>query len=182
MKKILTFAACCLLMLACNNEKTSDTTRENKSSDSTDNKTPQAEFADAKYTELGKRMNAQFLSGNIDSMLNMYADSAVYQWSAGDSLKGKEAISAYWKNRRLNVMDSIEFSNDIWLPIKVNFPQKGPDFPGVWLLNWYQVNVKFKNGQRLRFWTHVDHHFNANDKIDRTIQYIDRAPIKASGN
>jgi intergrase/recombinase len=68
------------------------------------------------------------------------------------------------------------------LPLKVNKPQKGPDVAGVWLLGWYQVHVKYKNGKKLAFWVHTDNHYDANDKIDITVQYIDRAPInKALG-
>jgi hypothetical protein len=181
MKKILTVAACCLLLLACNNEKKDDTkTTDSTSADKKDNKTPQSEFADPKYTDWGKKMLAQMSSGDMDGWLSNYADDAVYQWSSGDSLAGKAAIEKYWKDRRMNVIDSISFSNDIWLPLKVNTPQRGPDAAGIWLLSWYQINVKYKNGKKLMMWTHIDHHFNASDKIDRSVQYIDRAPINAA--
>jgi hypothetical protein len=40
------------------------------------------------------------------------------------------------------------------------------------------VDVKYKTGKKLMFWVHTDYHFDANDKIDRAIQYIDMAPIK----
>jgi hypothetical protein len=39
------------------------------------------------------------------------------------------------------------------------------------------VNAKYKTGKKLQFWVHADMHFDANDKIDQYIQYIDRAPI-----
>ena len=181
MKRIFTMAACCMLLFACNNEKKDEKkTSDNMSSETKDNKTPQSEFADAKYTEMGKKMIAQFTSGDIDGWMSNYSDSAVYLWSAGDSLAGKAAIMNYWSGRRKNTIDSITFTNDIWLPIKINTPQRGPDLAGVWLLSWYMVDVKYKNGKRLMFWTHTDHHFDANDKIDRSIQYIDRAPINAA--
>jgi len=71
---------------------------------------------------------------------------------------------------------------DIWLPMKVNRPQQGPDMPGNWLLSWNMVDVKYKNGKKLSFWVHSLQHYNNNDKVDRYIQYIDRAPIvKALG-
>ena len=151
MKKILIPVAA-LILFACNNEKKSDadTKMASGTSDSSATK-PQSEFADAKYTDLGKKQMSQFESGDIDGWLSGFTDNAVYTWSSGDSLAGKAKIAEYWKNRRANVIDSIKFSNDIWLPIKVNIPQRGPDIPGVWLLNWYQVNVKYKNGKKLMF-------------------------------
>jgi hypothetical protein len=52
---------------------------------------------------------------------------------------------------------------------------------GIWLLSWYQVNVKYKAAAKpIGFWIHTDYHFDANDKIDRAVQYIDMAPIKAA--
>lgn len=181
MKKIFAMATCCFLLVACNNDKKDDKkTTDSMSTGTKDNKMPQSEFADAKYTEMGKKMMGQMSSADMDGWLSNYADNAVYQWSAGDSLGGKPAIEKYWKDRRMNVIDSITFSNDIWLPLKINTPQRGPDAPGIWLLSWYQINVKYKNGKSLMMWTHIDHHFDANDKIDRSIQYIDRAPINAA--
>ena len=177
MKKILIFAAGCILLLACNNEKKTDSDTEKMSSADSSTKKQQAEFADAKYTDWGKNNLSAFEKGDIDTWMNSFADNAVYLWSAGDSLAGKKAIADYWKNRRMNVIDSIKFSNDIWIPIKVNTPQRGPDLPGVWLLSWYQVDAKYKTGKKLTFWTHTDFHYDNNDKIDRAIQYIDRAPI-----
>ncbi len=183
MKKIFIMSAACMLLLACNNEKKDDPKTTETTAGADKDKTPApSEFADPKYAEWGKKMIAQMTSGDIAGWMSGYADNAVYQWSAGDSLGGKAAIEKYWTDRRKDVIDSITFSNDIWLPLKVNTPQKGPDQAGVWLLSWYEVNVKYKNGKKLIFWTHTDHHFDANDKIDRTIQYIDRAPInKALG-
>lgn len=175
MKKLLLLAVSGILLYACQEKKTEEAKKESA--------TPvPSEFADARYTEMGKKMLAQFESGNMDAWMANYADNAVHVRSSGDSLVGKSEIEKYWKDRRTNVIESIKFSNDIWLPIKVNTSQKGPDMPGVWLLSWYQVDVKYKNGSTLNFWVHNDHHFTANDKIDRTVQYIDMAPInKALG-
>jgi len=179
MRKIFFGLICATILLACGSNKTESEKPVVK--DSSDVKaTPPAEFADAKYADMGKQMMQKFESGDIDGWMMIFADNAVYSWSAGDSLVGKKAISDYWKNRRTNVIDSIHFSNDIWLPIKINQPQKGPDMPGNWLLSWYQVNSKYKTGKSLQFWVHTDYHFDANDKIDRAIQYIDRAPINAA--
>jgi len=180
MKKILILAAGCMLLLACNNETKTASDTEKMSAPDSSVKKQQAEFADPKYVDMGKKQMVQFETGDIDGWLSGFADSAVYRWSAGDSLGGKEAIAKYWKDRRTNVIDSIKFTNDIWLPIKVNVPQQGPDAPGNWLLSWYLVNVKYKNGKKLMFWVHTDYHYDNNDKIDQAIQYIDRSIINAA--
>ena len=184
MKKVFFFVACCLTILACNN-KPADTTTAKTDSVSTpaaEPKTPpQSEFADPKYTEMGKQMAEQLSKGDVDAWANNFADNARYRWSSGDSLAGKAAILKYWKDRRTKVIDSLTFSSQVWLPIKVNRSQaEKADIPGIWLLSWYQVNAKYKNGKKLVFFVHTDFHFDNADKVDVAIQYIDRAPINAA--
>jgi hypothetical protein len=140
----------------------------------------QSEFADPKYMDMGRNYLKLLQDGKIDEWSNLFADNAVYQWSSGDSLAGKKAIADYWKDRRTKVIQTISFANDIWLPIKVNQPQRGPDMPGIWLIGWNQVDVTYKNGKNLKFWVHQDFHYNSENKIDRLIQYLDRAPINAA--
>ena len=184
MKKFLSLAIGCCILFACNNKPAESTTGDSKDTASTakQTETPQSEFADARYTEMGKKQLTQLSSGDVAGWMDAFADNAVYRWSSGDSLAGKAAISDYWKNRRSKVIDTLEYSNDIWLPLKVNRSQRGPDVPGIWLLGWYQVSTRYKNGKKLQFWVHTDLHFDKNDKIDICIQYIDRAPInKALG-
>jgi hypothetical protein len=183
MRKILFLAAGCYLLISCNGKSGDSTAANTDSPTASTQKTPQpAEFADPKYVDIGKKNLASLASGDIDNWLTAYADNARFAFSSGDSLVGKAEISKYWKDRRGNVIDSLAFDNDIWLPIKINQPQKGPDKAGNWLLCWYHTNVRYKNGKKLSFWVHVDHHFDSTDKIDQTIEYIDRAPInKALG-
>ena len=137
---------------------------------------PQAEFADAKYTAIGRKNLDALSSGNIDAFVADFADNGVYLWNNGDSLAGKAAIADYWKKRRTDVIETLTYSNHIFLPLKVNKPQS-VEAPGIWLLGWYQVDAKYKTGKTMSQWIHSDTHFNANDKIDRMIIYLDRASI-----
>ena len=183
MRKFFSALVACAIMTACTDDsavKPDSETAKDSAVATGSGESPQAEFADAKYTDIGKRVLQQFNSGDFDTWKNNFSDNVVYLWSSGDSLVGKEAIANYWKDRRKNLVDSVSVSNDIWLPIKVNRPQQGPDIEGVWLLNWHMVQVKYKTGKRLTFWVHVDYHFDANDKIDRQVSYVDRAPINAA--
>lgn len=177
----MAWALCSSLVIACTNQKPADdkTATSADSVAATQAKIQPAEFADAKYSDIGKKGLAALSSGDIDSWMGSFADNAVYQWNNGDSVAGKAAISAYWKKRRGEVIDSISFANDIWLPIKVNQPQR-MEQPGIWLLSWYSVSAKYKTGKKMSQWIHTDTHFDANDKIDRVIQYLDRTPINAA--
>lgn len=184
MKKVLSLAAGCCILFACNNKPAEQSTAADSTSTQAATAKQQApqdvEFADAKYADIGKAALAAMSKGDIAGWLSSYADNAVYIWSSGDSLAGLPAITKYWTDRRTNTIDSISFANDIWLAIKVNKSQRGPDEPGIWLMGWYQFSSKYKNGKRVGGWIHHDMHFNDAGKIDRSIQYIDRAPINAA--
>ncbi|MEO7486975.1 MAG: nuclear transport factor 2 family protein [Ferruginibacter sp.] len=177
MKKLMMWTFCLPLLFACNSEPKNEDKSEPAAAVAETKNVAAAEITDAKYVEIGKKGLAALSSGDIDGWMTSYADNAVYIWNSGDSLAGKAAIAGYWKKRRTEVIDSISFLNDIWLPVKVNTPQQQVQQPGVWLLSWYMVNAKYKNGKPMRQWIHTDMHFDANDKIDRVIQYIDRAVI-----
>jgi hypothetical protein len=166
-----------MLIAGCNNPSTTETTTADSTSTQPAAEIRQADFADARYAEIGRKGVDALSAGDVDGWMSGFADNAVYVWNAGDSIAGKAAITAYWKQRRMEVMDSIRFSNHIFLPLKVNQPQS-TEQPGVWLLCWYQVDAKYKNGQSMRQWIHTDLHFDNNDKIDRAIQYLDRSVIK----
>ncbi|WP_188936533.1 nuclear transport factor 2 family protein [Puia dinghuensis] len=182
MKNSLYWVAACCLLFSCNSGGSTSAAKDTTAAAPVAPATPpQSEFADARYTEMGKKMMAQFAAGDIPAWMDNYADNAVYIWSSGDSLSGKAAIAKYWTERR-GETDSVRYLNDIWLPMKVNRPQQGPDIAGVWLLNWREVHLKFKNGKRIGFWAHTASHYNAADKVDRVVAYVDRAPInKALG-
>ncbi|WP_205514429.1 nuclear transport factor 2 family protein [Longitalea arenae] len=166
-----------MLAAACQNEA-EKSTQSVVAGESTKTPPP-VEFADQKYIDIGKKAWDQFARGDIEGWASNFTDNAVYRWSSGDSLAGKAAIIKYWKERRMNVIDSLRFSNDIWLPVTVNEPQ-GPEKKGTWLLYWQKVNATYKNKASLTFWVHTDLHFTNENQIDELIQYIDRAPINAA--
>lgn len=166
-------------LIACNNDKPAEN-KEAAVAPATESKEPApAEFADKKYGDMASKQLDALTAGDVDGWMNAYADNAVYVWNSGDSLAGKKAITDYWKNRRSNVIDSITFSKRIFLPLKVNKPQS-VEQPGNWVLCWYLTNSKYKTGKSMHQWIHTDIHFDANDKIDRLIQYVDRSLINAA--
>jgi hypothetical protein len=178
MRNILLGTICLIMLAACKNE--ADKTEQPTAIKSETSKTPPpVEFADQKYVDMGKKSLEQFASGDIDGWATAFADKIIYRWSSGDSLAGKDAIVKYWKDRRMNAVSSIQRSNDIWLPVKVNQPQS-VESKGTWLLNWHQVKATYKNNETLTFWVHIDMHYDNDMKIDEIISYVDRAPIQAA--
>ena len=177
MKKVL-LVSCCVLMLAACKEEPEKTTQTVMAGDSAQNPPPVA-FADQRYVDMGKKAWDKFAAGDIDGWASSFAENIKFRWSAGDSLSGKAEVVKYWKDRRANVIESLEITNGIWLPLNVNEPQS-TESKGTWLLNWHQVKATYKNNESLSFWIHIDMHYNNEDKVDEIIQYIDRAPINAA--
>ncbi len=176
---LLALCACSFLLASCSGNKPVEETAQQVPSDTTAATKPPAEFADPALGAIVKTGLDNFSKGDVAAWMSTFADNAVYAWNNGDSLAGKQAISEFWTRRRTEVIDSISFSNTIFLPIKVNAPQS-TEAPGNWVLTWYKIHAKYKTGKYMDQWSHTDSHFNAEGKIDRVIQYIDFAPIRAA--
>jgi len=140
---------------------------------------PPAEIGDPKYIGMGKDALAALSARDFDGFTKGYADNVVYIWNNLDSLVGKANVIKYWKDRYATVLDSLSFSNQIWLPVKVNQPQS-IEQPGTWLMSWYMVDAKYRSGKHMRQWIHTTMHYNADEKVDRVLQFRDTAPIMAA--
>jgi hypothetical protein len=173
MKHILLFSMF-ISLAACNNKPV-----ENAQVKAAATTTAPGDFAwgNQSLADAIQQMNQDFQKGNMEAWLQRYSDDAVFLFSSGDTMTGKNAIAQYWNERRLRVIDTIEMTNEVLMPVNLRNPQ-GQYSSGNWLMNWYQVDVRFQNKEKLRFWVHVDHHFNNAGLIDRSIQYMDFVPIK----
>ena len=180
MKNLICFFLCSFLFFSCTNDSkkvdSSDSTKV--SANSADAK--DYEFGDTKFVDIAKQGMANLSSGDIDTWMTHYADNAVYRWNNGDSLSGKAAIAEYWTKRRKEMIESLSYSNEVWLSLKVNKPQYPSQLTGNYALSWNMVDAKYKTGKSMSQRMHTVFHFDANNKIDRVSQYLDRAPINAA--
>lgn len=176
MKKLFLVVLCASVFMGCKKETAAEpAANEPKAAESV----APVEFADAKYTEIGKKALEAMSKGDMDAWMSNYADNAKYYWNSGDSLIGKPAIDKFWRDRRTNVIETIVFEKDIWLPVKVNEKGNIP-MDGYWLLSWYKTTAKYKGGKSMTQWIHTTFHFDGNDKIDMVNQYLDKSVIMAA--
>jgi len=176
MKKLFLIVLCASLFVGCKKETAAEPAVKDQVA--TEGVAP-VEFADAKYTEIGKKSLEALSKGDMEAWMSNYADNAKYYWNDGDSLIGKPAIDKFWRDRRTNTIETIFFEKDIWLPIKVN--EKGHiPMDGYWLLSWYKTTAKYKGGKSMTQWIHTTYHFDAKDKIDMVNQYLDKSVIMAA--
>lgn len=178
MKKTVCFLFCAGLFCACNQNKGAN--NEASVKDSADQKMVSSrgyDFAANNYIDLAKKGVEGLASGDVDAFTSVFADNAIYRWSGGDSLNGKAAISEYWKKRRSEVIESLSYSSQAWLPIQVTVPMYPGQLTGNYSLFWCIVNAKYKSGKSMTQRMHMVFHFDAQNKIDRVTQYLDRVPI-----
>lgn len=173
MKRILSGVFISVFIFACSNEKKTDEPATVAASD----KKPATEMLDLSEADGIKAAFTAFSKGDVDGMTALYDDNVRQIWSSGDSLVGKQAVKDYYMGR-WKLIDSLNFSEMIVLPIRVNESQS-PQYAtlGKWVLAWTFSHVKYKNGKKLDFWVHTDYHFDDAGKINTVVQYIDRHPI-----
>jgi len=182
MKKVLTLAVICLYLTACSSDKKEAATEAAAAEPAvaeTPVKPAPAVILDMSLTEPVKQSLIAFTTGDIDGMTANYADNVRYGWSNGDSLIGKQAVKDYYTKRRA-LIDTISYSDYIFLPVQVNEAQSSYAPTGTWILYWTFAHVKYKNGKKLDFWLHQVNHYNESGKIDIASQYVDRGQIMAA--
>lgn len=132
------------------------------------------EIGDSRFVEMTKPTLTALTQKDVTAFLSNFADDGVIIFSSGDSLIGKAAATEYW-NGRMKVIKELKLTNAIWLPVKVNKAENV--LPGNWVLNWTDVMATYTTGKSMTQNSHILFHYNANNKVDRVIQYLDRAPI-----
>lgn len=175
MKKILFGVFISVFIISCA-DKAEESTAAATTTATDDTKKGGDEILPMSETEGVKKGLIAFSKGDIDGMTADYADTAFYLWSALDSLRGKKAIQDYYKGRWA-LIDSLNFSDFILVPLKANLQQSMYAPTGKWILAWAFAHVKYKNGKKLDMWIHNVYHYNSADKIDFVGQYMDRQPI-----
>lgn len=132
--------------------------------------------------EIGNNEHIAMAQEGLQAMVNQdheafvakFTDDALYIFNSGDTIAGKPAITEYWQER-MEVIETIEFSNDLWLPIKVN---ESEDVAlGKYLFAWFDVKASYTSGGEMSQNIHTVYHFTENNEIDLVIQYIDRLSI-----
>ena len=177
MKKLLFGVFISLFIISCAEKAEEKSSTQDATPTSTDAKKPPTEVLDLSEADVVKAGSNALANKDIAGMVANYADDVRYFWSGGDSVIGKQAVVNYW-NGRMKIIDSINFSETILLPIRINESQS-PQYAtvGKWVMAWNFSHVKYKNGKTIHFWVHTDYHFNDEGKINTVVQYMDRAPI-----
>ena len=177
MKKVFFGVFISAFLIACNEKADDKQATSTNETLSASEKKPATEVLDLGEADGVKAGVAAFTKGDIDGMTATYDDNIRYYFSGGDSLIGKQAVKDYYTGR-WKLIDSITYSEQIYLPIRINESQS-PKYAtaGKWVLSWALGHVKYKNGKKLNLWIHTDYYYNDAGKVATVVQYLDRHPI-----
>jgi hypothetical protein len=175
MKNKFLILAGCALLWACSQPKPEPEAAPAKV------ETAPIEIGNPQLVEITKQSMKALREGNIEAYAASLADNARFYWNYGDSLVGKAAIVDYWKERRTKVIDTLIFTNEVWLPLKANEAPAATVPAGDWVMAWVLSTAKYNTtGKEMTQWIHQTTHFDASGKIDFIAQYLDRVPIQAA--
>lgn len=173
MKKFISGVIISLFFIACTDKPEDKTASATSSANAETKQTTADEILPMSEADGAKNSLLAFAKGDVAAMTANYDDNAKYFWSNGDSLVGRQAIADYYTGR-WKLIESLQVLGQVVLPVKVNTSQAPEHAPGKWVLVWSNIEVKYKNGKAIKFWTHADYHYNTAGKVDVAIQYIDR--------
>jgi hypothetical protein len=176
MKKVLLGVLFSAFFIACNNETKEEEKPATAETPSADAKKSGDEILAMSEADGAKNSLLSFAKGDVAGMTSGYDDNAKLYWSSGDSLTGKQAIADYYTGR-WKLIETVNVIDQVVFPVKVNTSQAPAHALGKWVLVWSNIEVKYKNGKTIRFWTHNDYHYNDAGKVDVAIWYIDRQQI-----
>jgi hypothetical protein len=179
MKKFLLGVFISVFIISCSDKKEEKAAPTETTVSSTETPKTGDQLLPMSETEGVKKGLIAFSKGDIEGMTADYADTARQLWSSLDSLVGKKAIQDYYKSRWA-IIDSLNFSDFVIVPLKMVEQQTPMVQTGKWVLAWSFAHVKYKNGKKIDFWVHNVYHYNSADKIDFVGQYLDRQPIVAA--
>lgn len=174
MRKTILFALVAIGCLNSCNDKPAD-----KPAGEVEKKTASMELLPMVVTEPIKAAFEAFSKKDVDGFTAGLAEDVRYFWSSGDSLIGKQAVKDYY-SRRFALLDTITFTDHIFVPLQMYEPQS-PNVPtGKWILHWANAHATYKNGKHINFWVHQVNHYNEAGMIDYQDQYLDRSQIAAA--
>ncbi|MBK6634724.1 MAG: nuclear transport factor 2 family protein [Chitinophagaceae bacterium] len=150
MKKIILVFCMAALLVACNEEKKTDTATEATPAAAPAEKPPVEILNDSNLVASTMASFTAFENKDIEGYTTGMADNVMFRWSGGDSLAGKQAVKDYYTGR-FNIIDNIKFSDHISLPLMANASPVANVPTGKWMLSWYKVSVKYKNGKSIAF-------------------------------
>jgi ketosteroid isomerase-like protein len=168
------FIICAMLFISCNETKKEEFV-------AIEQETPMLEVASQEYADLAQKTLDLISEFDLETWKDYLADDVVWYWPDGDSetrhsIKGKEELIAWWKNWKETTDGQISFTNNTFLPIKVNTPSNYYMLVGTGVLTYTDLTISIQ-GKSTSVRQHMVFMFDENKKINHALLYYDRTGI-----
>jgi len=168
------FIFCAMLFINCN---------ENKKEDSVmaEQEIPMLEAASQEYADLAQKTLELLSEFDLETWKEYLADDVEWYWPDGNSetrhtIKGKEELITWWKNWKETTGGQMSFTNNTFLPIKVNKASNYYKLVGTGVLAYTDLTISLQD-KSTSVRQHIVFMFDENKKISHALLYYDRTGI-----
>ncbi len=165
---------CTLLVASCGETKKEDSVMAEK-------EIPILEAASQEYADLTQKTLDLLTEFDLETWKEYLADDVVWYWPDGTSetrhtINGKEELITWWKNWKETTGAQISFTNNTFLPLKVNKPSNYYKLVGTGVLAYTDLTISIQD-KSTSVRQHMVFMFDENKKINHALLYYDRTGI-----
>ncbi len=168
------FMICALLFASCAETKKEDAAMAEK-------EVPMVEVASDEYSDIVLKTLGHLANYEHDAYAEYMADDLMWYWPDGSSetrhsINGKDELVAWWKNYQETTGATLNFSNNTFLPLKINSPSNYYKVTGSGVLAYTDLTLTIGD-KSTSVRQHMVYMFNDDMKISHCFLYYDRAGI-----
>lgn len=168
------FVICALIFISCNENKTKDSVMAEQ-------EIPMLEAASQEYADLAQKTLDLLSEFDLETWKEYLTDDVEWYWPDGNSetrhtIKGKEELITWWKNWKETTSGQMSFTNNTFLPIKVNTASNYYKLVGTGVLAYTDLTISLQD-KSTSVRQHMVFMFDENKKISHALLYYDRTGI-----
>lgn len=168
------FIICALLITSCNETKKEVAVE-------IEQETPMLEVASQEYADLTQKTLDLLSEFDLETWKDYLADDIIWYWPDGNSetrhrINGKEELIAWWKNWKETTNGELSFTNNTFLPLKVNTPSNYYKLVGTGVLAYTDLTISIQD-KSTSVRQHMVFMFDEDKKINHALLYYDRTGI-----
>ena len=142
---------------------------------------PMLEAASQEYADLAQKTLDLLSEFDLETWKEYLADDVEWYWPDGNSetrnsIKGKEELITWWKNWKETTGGLMSFTNNTFLPIKVNTASNYYKLVGTGVLAYTDATISLQD-KSTSVRMHMVFMFDENKKISHALLYYDRTGI-----
>ena len=165
---------CTLLFLGCAETTKDVTVAEEK-------EIPMLELASQDYADLAQETLDVMETFNLDAWTDYFSDDVIWYWPDGNSetrhtIKGKDELISFWKDWKETTGGEFTFTNNTFLPIKINKPSNYYKLVGTGVISYTDMKISIDD-KSTSVRQNIVFMFNDDKKINHVLLYYDRTGI-----